>query len=195
METDCVRTVDKIMRKMPGKCSAPGMTFLCELARDLDVPGWLIDLGTYQGRSAMVLIQGSLGSRGQHKRKIITIDNYTEGIDAKDPSAGDPPDFWSVRARLKCRGRAHMVYGDVADVPMICQGQDIALVFVDADHTRDGVAACIETWAPLVVSGGLMVFDDYGNDRWPDVKPVVDELMAGWEKVGQVGSVAAFRKD
>ena len=193
METDCRKTVDKIMRKMPGKCSAPGMVFLCELVNTLDVPGWLIDLGTYQGRSAMVMIQGSLGT--DHRRHVITIDNFSEGPDAKDPSAGDPPDFWAVRQRLKCRGRAHMVYGDVADVPMICQGQDIALVFVDADHTRDGVTACIETWAPLVVSGGLMVFDDYGNDRWPDVKPVVDELMAGWEKVGQVGSVAAFRKD
>ena len=195
METDCVRTVDKIMRKVPGKCSQPGMTYLCELVQDLDVPGWLIDLGTYQGRSAMVLIQGSLGNRSKYKRRVITIDNYTEGPDAKDPSKGDPPDFWSVLARLKCRGRTHMVYGDVGVVPMICQGQDVALVFVDADHTRDGVAACIETWAPLVVKGGLMVFDDYGNDRWPDVKPTVDEMLADWEKVGQVGSVAAFRKD
>ena len=192
METDCHKTVDKIMRKMPGKCSAPGMTFLCELVNKLDVPGWLIDLGTYQGRSAMALVQSSMGT--SHKRKIVTIDNYSEGPDAKDPSAGDPPDFWTVRQRLNCRGRAHMVVGDVADVPMLCQGQDIALVFVDADHTRDGIVASIETWKPLVVPGGIMAFDDYGSPRWPDVQPTVDELMADWEKLECHGSVVAFRR-
>jgi cephalosporin hydroxylase len=192
METDCRKTVDKLIRKMPGKCGPDGMRYLCQLARDLKAEGWLIDLGTYHGRSAFVLVQASLGS--QKRRKVITIDNYTEGPDAKDPSKGDPPDFWVVRQRLKCRGRAHMVYGDVADVPMICQGQDIALVFVDADHTRDGVTACIEAWKPLVVVGGVMVFDDYGNDRWPDVQPTVDELMADWERLEQHGSVVAFRR-
>ena len=180
------------MRKMPGKCSAEAMTYLCELAQDLVPAGWLVDLGTYHGRSAMVLIQATM--RGRVGRHVITIDNYTEGPDAKDPSAGKPPDFWSVKQRLKCRGRSHQVFGDVADVPMVCQGQPIALVFADADHSAEGTRAVIETWAPLVVPGGLMVFDDYGNDRWPDVKPTVDEMMGDWEKVGQVGSVVAFRR-
>ena len=180
------------MRKMPGKCNAEAMTYLCELAQDLDAEGWLIDLGTYHGRSAMVLVQATL--RGRKGRYIITVDNYTEGPDAKDPSAGNPPDFWLVKNRLKCRSRVHFVYGDVAEVPPICQGQPIALVFADADHSEEGTRAVIETWAPLIVPGGLMVFDDYGNDRWPDVKPTVDEMMGDWEKVGQVGSVAAFRR-
>lgn len=77
---------------------------------------------------------------------------------------------------------------------MIAAGQPIALVFVDGDHNGAGVQADIETWAPLVVPGGIMAFDDYGNDRWPEVKPVVDELMGGWEKLDVRGSVAAFRR-
>ena len=192
METDCEKTVDRIISKIPGKTNAAGMTYLCQLANTLDVPGWFVDLGTYQGRSAMVLVQSSL--RSPHRRKIITIDNYSEGKDALDPSAGDPPDFWTVKGRLKCRGRLQMVVGDVADVPMLCQGQDIALVFVDADHTRDGIVASIETWKPLVVPGGIMAFDDYGSPRWPDVQPTVDELMADWEKLECHGSVVAFRR-
>ena len=191
METDCKRTVDKIIKRVPGKTNAAGLTYLCELVQELEAPGWIIDLGTYAGRSAMTLVQSTLGTR--QGRKVITIDNFQEGPDALDPSKGEPPDFWNVKNRLKCRGRLHMVMGDVADVPLLCQGQAIALVFVDADHTRDGVAAAIEAWAPLVGVGGIMAFDDYGSPRWPDVQPTVDELMAGWEYLDCRGSVAAFR--
>jgi len=192
MQTDCEKTVLKIMQRIPGKTNLDGMAYLCELVQELEAPGWFVDLGTYHGRSAMVLIQSSLGTR--QGRKVITIDNYTEGPDAKDPDAGSPPDFWAVKGRLKCRGRVQMVYGDVADVPVLCQGQPIALVFVDADHTRDGVLACIEAWKPLVSEGGIMAFDDYGSPRWPDVQPVVDEMMADWERLDCRGSVVAFRR-
>lgn len=192
MNTDCVGTVDKIIRKVPGKCAKEGMIYLCELAHDLQVPGVFVDLGTYQGRSAMVLAGGSLGNH--LGRRIVSIDNYTEGPNAKDPSEGEPPQFWQVRRRFKCRGRVHLVWGNTTDVPMVCQREPVALVFVDADHNRSGVLADIQTWKPLVVPGGLMVFDDYGNDRWPDVKPLVDEMMADWERLDVRGTVAAFRR-
>ena len=87
-----------------------------------------------------------------------------------------------------------LVVGETGEVPQAIDGHPIALVFVDADHTGEGVRRDILTWAPLVAEGGLMVFDDYGNRRWPEVKPVVDELMGGWEKLGVRGSVAAFRR-
>ena len=192
MITDCRQTVKKIMRQMDGKCGTTAMNYLCELVQELDVPGFLIDLGTYQGRSAMVMAMGSMG--GGHARRIISIDNYQEGISAREPEAGGQPDFWQVQARFKCRGRVYLVMGDTAEVPAPVVGQDIALVFVDADHNRDGLTRDIETWKPLVRPGGLMVFDDYGSKSWPDVKPVVDELMGDWTRLELKGSVIAFRR-
>ena len=98
MRTDCHQTVKKVMRAVPGKCSDEAMAYLCELAQSAP-PGWMIDLGTYQGRSAMVLQLATLGDG--HKRRIISIDNYHEGPNAKDPSAGPPPDVFTVRERFK----------------------------------------------------------------------------------------------
>ena len=189
--TDCPKTVDKIIKKIPGKTNRDGLVFLCELANDLTVDGWFVDLGTYEGRSAMTMLSGSLGNG--LRRKIVSIDNYTEGVDAKE-GKGEPPDFFTVKSRFKCRPRAHLVYGNTCDVPMLLQDEPVALVFVDADHNRAGLVPDIEAWAPLVVQGGVMAFDDYGSERWPDVKAVVDELMADWERIDERGSVCAFRR-
>jgi len=85
--------------------------------------------------------------------------------------------------------------GETSEVPAVIDGNPIAFVFVDADHNRAGLVADIETWVPLVVHGGIMAFDDYGSERWPDVKPTVDAMLSdGWEKLDVRGSVAAFRR-
>jgi len=195
MITDCHKTVQKIVKSIEGKTNPTAMTYLCELVQSLaDVPGMLIDLGTYYGRSAMVLVSASLGD--QQRRRIVSIDNYQEGRNAKqDVGVDNPaPDFWRVYSNFKCRHRSYLICGDTADVPAVCQGEEIALVFVDADHTRDGLTRDIKAWKPLVRAGGIMAFDDYGSERWPDVKEVVDELMGDWTRLECKGSVIAFRR-
>lgn len=195
MITDCRPTVKKILKKMKGKCNETAMSYLCELVQSLsDTPGWLIDLGTYYGRSAMVLAMASLGD--QQKRRIISIDNYQEGRNAQQEIGPDnpAPTFWQTHGMFKCRTRVHLVFGDTADVPPICQGEKIALVFVDGDHRREQLEKDILAWKPLIRVGGMMVFDDYGSQRWPDVQEVVDELMGDWTRLDCKGSVIAFRR-
>nr|NIV32599.1 hypothetical protein [Anaerolineae bacterium] len=150
-------------------------------------------LGTYQGRSAMVLAMGTMGD-GQHRR-IVSIDNYSEGTNAKEPERGGQPDFWDVQRKFKCRGRVYLVQGETNVIPAPVRGQDIAMVFVDGDHRREQLYKDIYAWKPLVVDGGIMAFDDYGSERWPDVKAVVDETMGDWTQMGEPrGSVIAFRR-
>ena len=195
MITDCPQTVEKIIQRIPGKTNTEGLTYLCELARTelADVPGFIIELGTYWGRSTQVLAMATLGD--QHRRRIISIDNYTEGTDAMKPEQGGQPDFWDVQRRFKCNGRVYLLIGESDQVPRCVQGQEIAMVFVDADHHGVQLEKDILTWKRLVSKGGLMVFDDYGSKRWPAVKPIVDKYMGDWTQMGEPkGSVIAFRR-
>ena len=195
MITDCERTVDKIMDRIPGKTTRPGLIYLCELVKDAiaDVPGFIIELGTYWGRSAMVLAMGSVGD--QHRRRIITIDNFSEGEDATKPEQGGQPEFWDVQRRFKCNGRVYLVYGETDVVPRCVRGQEIAMVFVDGDHHGIQVERDLLTWKPLVSKGGIMAFDDYGSKRWPAVQKIVDKHMGDWTLLGEPrGSVIAFRR-
>lgn len=65
------------------------------------------------------------------------------------------------------------------------------LIIIDADHTYEGVevdgAACVDLLAP----GGYVLFDDYGNPDWPDVKQYVDEKLLYRPDLQHVGSAFA----
>ncbi len=76
-------------------------------------------------------------------------------------------------------------------------GKSYDIVFVDGDHSYQGVKRDFELYAPLVTEAGYMVFDDYHNDGWPDVTKVVDELVMKSPQftcVGLAWESAVFRK-
>lgn len=68
-------------------------------------------------------------------------------------------------------------------------------LFVDGDHSKEGIEGDIAAWLPRMKYGSLILFDDYGCPTWPDVKPVVDYYVAnyGWELIERVNELAAFR--
>ena len=48
-------------------------------------------------------------------------------------------------------------------------------IYIDADHSYNGIKEDIKIWTPLVKKGGLIGGHDYGRVRWPGIKLVVDE--------------------
>lgn len=61
----------------------------------------------------------------------------------------------------------------------------VDFVFIDADHSYDGVKSDIAIWIPKVRAGGLLGGHDYDNKNYPfgaEVKRAVDEAVAehGW---------------
>lgn len=69
----------------------------------------------------------------------------------------------------------------------------VDMVFVDGDHTRDGLQGDIDAWLPKVKVGGVMAFHDYTRKHWPDVKPVVDAAMVDHERIDHVATTIAFK--
>lgn len=47
-------------------------------------------------------------------------------------------------------------------------------VFIDAEHTYEGVTRDIQAWRPKVRRGGILCGHDYGHPRFPGVKLAVD---------------------
>jgi len=53
------------------------------------------------------------------------------------------------------------------------------MVFIDGGH---GLKDCMDdaiNWEPHIKSGGIIAFHDYGHPVCPEVKPAVDQVMAG----------------
>ena len=82
---------------------------------------------------------------------------------------------------------------------------DLAFLFIDADHGIDGIPRDIKVWPQKVKRGGIIVFHDY--DVWKEhvhrdgnpgvvVKAEVDrwQARAKWEDLGAVRSAQAYRR-
>lgn len=72
------------------------------------------------------------------------------------------------------------------------KGRSCDLVFVDGDHSYDGVIKDINAWRPHIRVGGYMIFHDYGA-RWPEVVRAVDEHMTDWERIRVDRTTIVFR--
>jgi SAM-dependent methyltransferase len=69
----------------------------------------------------------------------------------------------------------------------------IDLLHVDGDHSRAGVEADGRLLLPLLRTGGIACFHDYGRQAF-DVTSVVDELCRDWNVIGTFGTVRAVQK-
>lgn len=52
------------------------------------------------------------------------------------------------------------------------------LIFIDADHSEEGVLADLAAWLPKVRSGGILAGHDYAAPHHPGVKRAVDRVFA-----------------
>lgn len=55
--------------------------------------------------------------------------------------------------------------------------QSVDAVFVDADHSYDGVARDITAWLPKIKPGGVLCGHDFHSVHWPGVVRAVQELV------------------
>ena len=56
---------------------------------------------------------------------------------------------------------------------------EIDILFIDGDHSYDGVILDFEMYSKLVKSGGYIIFDDYNDYQYsPKVKPAVDGIVS-----------------
>ncbi len=123
------------------------------------LPGELVEIGSYKGKSTIALGLGS-SLMSSKKRSIYAIDPFVpESIYYKKPY------FKTFLRNLKKHGLKGKVipiqkYSTEAynDCPV-----SIAALFIDGDHEYSGVKHDIIHYASRVVPGGLVAFHDYNK--------------------------------
>lgn len=59
-----------------------------------------------------------------------------------------------------------------ADAALLVPDASVDFIFVDADHTYEGVLRDINDWTPKIAKGGILAGHDY---NWPSVRKAVVE--------------------
>jgi len=173
--------------KILGSMSRRELHWLAWNAKNCKV---VIEIGTWMGRSAYAM--GAFIKRG----KVITIDNYLWEPKTRDERSwferkgiGVPMEVYRGTKDFlynKClenlgelikTGKVEVIKGDCNIVIKDLQGLkgSVDMVFIDGDHSYEGVKKDILNYKPLIRKGGLLCGHDYGTT----VKEAVDELLPG----------------
>lgn len=81
----------------------------------------------------------------------------------------------AVRATKRWRARAPIWRDWSCEVAMRFEDRSLDGVFIDAEHTYEGVLRDIRFWLPTVKPGGWIGGHDYGASRYPGVERAVRE--------------------
>lgn len=143
---------------VPGWLDRRAARLLYGLARHGPGAGAIVEIGSYLGRSTVVLARGS---EAGGREPVVAIDPHGGALVAEDPESGDT--FPLFLRNLIASGVRERVEAVKATSEEAAAGWDrpIRLLYVDGLHHYEAVMQDIELWTPHLVPEGVVVFDDY----------------------------------
>ena len=152
--------------------------------------GIIVEIGSWKGRSTTWLAAGARLA-GQ---RVYAIDPHRGS--REDPTADTLKEF---RDNLARNGLTDAVEAMVmtseeaaARIP-----RPIELLFIDGDHSYEGVRRDAELWLPRVMEGGTVMFHDVATAAYSGPRRVVRRMVCrnpGFDGVARVGSMLVARR-
>ncbi|MEI4270686.1 class I SAM-dependent methyltransferase [Klenkia sp. LSe6-5] len=146
------------------------------------VPGDLVEIGVWKGKSLALMDMVS-----NRERRVIGIDPFALPNQFEEFTHYQEtlvPDVDVIRG-----------YSELCAEHFYAMDPKVALLHIDGGHLKRNVLLDFLLYAPSVLPGGFLVFDDYGDwEHSPEVGPAVDLLRAGgyFEGFHVVGCVHGF---
>ena len=181
--------------------------FLFDRAVEAGRQGMLLEVGTYCGKSAIYL-----GAAARLTgTTVFTVDHHRgseenqAGWEHHDPTLVDAdlglmdtlPVFRRTIADARLEEEVVAIVGRSATVAR-SWSTPLALLFIDGGHGEEPAHTDYESWAPLVMPGGLLlihdVFPDPKDGGRPPYEIYLRALDDGFEEVGVCGSMRALRR-
>lgn len=173
--------------------SMEGKTFHHHFHILYDIPikenGFYVEIGCYAGASACLMLQ-------KEKINVISIDlGYPISEDVvhrnvkKFNSSTD-----NTFTYLRGNSQTQETVDRLKSITNL-----IDILFIDGDHSRQGVFNDFNLYKELVASGGYIVFDDYNDKEFsPEVKSAVDDIVcelnpAEYESIGTIPNLLRAR--
>jgi len=176
------RPIDRLLA-VDGWTHASQLRFLMAQARALPDGSRLVELGVWQGRSALALGEACRGTR----KRVFAVDPWADYDEGGGPVSAflarhGVTSFEEVHRRFEAHRRRLGLESwvtavraeSVAAAARWAEGP-VALLFVDANHRYEAVVADLDAWLPHVAPGGLVCGDDW---TWASVQRAVREVAA-----------------
>jgi predicted O-methyltransferase YrrM len=150
---------------------------------------WIIEIGSHQGRSTIILARAKADGVG-----LLAVDPF-----GGERWGGGERSYERFRANLRRAAVNTCVthyHGTSAEAARGWAGAPVGLLFVDGAHDRLSVLADIDGWERFVPEGGLAVFHDAYSSVGVTLALLQRHLFnSSWQYLGSVRSLAIFRRD
>jgi hypothetical protein len=140
---------------------------LYEAARAVEVPGPLLEVGSWMGKSALYLAAAARPTG----RQVVTVDHHRGSGEYHDPSLVDPhvgridtlPHF---RRTVADAGAEDVVVAVVARSEVLAPlwSTPLALLFLDGSHTEESARRDQDAWVAKLAVGGTLAIHDVFPD-------------------------------
>ena len=158
-------TMPDHVRELPGWLRDEDVLKLYELGRLSARP--ILEVGSYRGKSAVVLASAlrAAGDPGP----LVSVDI-------------DPEALASARGRIRDHGLQDLVVfarGTLQGLVRAHPGLRLGVVFLDGDHSLEGVRRDLETLEAILPAGSLLLFHDYLDERNDDPGEAHIDVLRG----------------
>jgi predicted O-methyltransferase YrrM len=147
--------VDRIVADVDGWFGPHEGRLLHRLAAEADPAGYIVEIGSWHGKSTIWLAAGARAGRAAH---VVAIDPHT-GTSLR--VEGETTEH-VLRENLERAGVADRVevVVDTSEHAVIGWSRPISLLWIDGDHEYDGVARDLELWEPFLLPGATVALHD-----------------------------------
>jgi predicted O-methyltransferase YrrM len=170
---------------------------LWEAARAVRAPGRVVEIGSFRGRSTIVL-----ATAADEGVELVAIDPHggnDRGPQEITPDAGrGQEDYETFHANLRRAGVDERVrhVRAFSDAALTDVSGEIDMLYVDGAHRYAPARADIERWGERVAPGGTMLIHDAFNAIGVMLAQL--RVLVGsseWRYLGRRGSLAAYRRE
>jgi MMP 1-O-methyltransferase len=175
-----------------GMVSFEEAVLLYRLASEVSI-GCIVEVGAYRGRSSVFLGRGSLEGANV---PVYAVDPHKNFVGVLGGVFGpkDRTAFYRAMLDNDCSEIVSLI-----NLSSECFAQSwsepISLLWIDGDHSYEGVKRDFECWLPHLQTDATIAFDD-ATDPALGPRKLIDELTAAtsFDEVLNVGKVAVLRR-
>jgi hypothetical protein len=180
------------LKSIRGSISTEEGTRLRELAAGV-TEGVIVEVGSWRGRSTYAL---STGAKEGGNAPVFAIDPH-EQFDGIFGGEFGPPDrraFYRNMLRTGSWDNVRLVNLS-SDVVTPGWTRPVGMLWIDGDHTYEGVKRDVDCWVPFLLPGAPLVLDDTTNRRGGPHRLIRELTAQAWSVVERIGKVAVLKAD
>lgn len=158
---------------------------LYNIAKTLPKNCFIVEIGSYRGRSTCSLAAGSLEG---NNNQVIAIDLWDKNLKTNESQYNcrglnfkNSINFDIFLEHVNKFNLNHLItfYKDSSyNISQMWNSNNvIGFLFIDGDHSYQGIKQDFENFEKFIINHGYIGFHDYNNKDFPEVRLFIDELL------------------